>query len=107
MNIEKALNYVSLIMKFFDSVAEVVGWIKIMIALLAVGVVLGWITYYNVPNTFGMILGIFIALIGLLSGLYFANKAWRSKHGTVFTATRHMHSPDVDKQGKKELKRKK
>lgn len=91
-------------MKFFDTIAEVIGWIKIVIAPLAVGVVLGWIIYYNMQNIIGIVIGGMIAALGLVLGIYLANKAWKSKEGTVFTATRHMHSPDLDEKSTEEYK---
>lgn len=93
-------------MKIFETIAEVVGWIKIVIAPLALGALIGWLIYYNKPDTIGIILGIVFSAIGLGLGIYWATKAWKGK-GTVFVATRHMHSPDLDKKETQEQESKK
>lgn len=93
-------------MKIFETTAEVIGWIKIVLAPLGIGLALGWIIYYNIPNIWGIIVGIFTAVLGLGLGIYWATKAWKGK-GTVFVATRHMHSPDLDKQDREETDTKK
>ena len=83
-------------MKTFESISEIIGWLKIVISLSVVGIALGWIVYYNFPDTFGIIIGSILVILGLGLGIYFATKSLKGK-GTAWTATRHSHSPDLDK----------
>ncbi|MBT2622618.1 hypothetical protein [Chryseobacterium sp. ISL-6] len=82
--------------KLFEYITEIVGWIQIFISPLIVGCVIGYIAYYFIQNTLGIIIGVSIGLVGFISGIILANRSWK-KGGTVKFLSRVISTPDIDK----------
>jgi hypothetical protein len=74
---------------------EIINWIKIVLSPTMLGVFLGYIIYYNYPTKYGLIGGISLSSLGLLIGIVWATKIWKSK-GTSFFMSRVEASPDID-----------
>jgi uncharacterized protein YqgC (DUF456 family) len=70
-------------MKFFEWVTEAFGWCRIVISPLLIGGLIGAFIYLSSKNTLGFLLGLSHTLAGLWIGIRWANRAWKSKVGTV------------------------
>lgn len=83
--------------KIFELITELIGWLEIMISPTLIGVIIGIIVYLNFPNTTGKVIGISIGILGLLIGVIWATKIFKSKKGTVWFMSRIMATPELDK----------
>lgn len=83
--------------KIFEFITELIGWIQIVFSPLLIGIVIGGIVYINKPNKGGIIIGISIAIIGLVIGIIFATRVWRKK-GTISFLSQISSTPELDKQ---------
>lgn len=91
--------------KIFEIITEIVGWIQIMLSPTLLGILFGFGIYYYFPNQIGMILGILSAIIGLIIGIIWATKKYKTT-GTIEFLSRISSTPDLNKmienQNKKE-----
>jgi hypothetical protein len=85
------------IFRTFEFLTEAVGWLQIVASPFLLGLILGAIIYFTNPNTMRLIIGIVVALAGLLSGILLANKQWKG-NGTISFMSRIMATPELDKQ---------
>jgi hypothetical protein len=74
---------------------EIINWFKIVLSPTILGVILGYIIYYNFPTNYGLVASIALSSLGLILGILWANKIWKSK-GTSFFMSRVEASPDID-----------
>ena len=74
---------------------EIINWLKIVLSPTLLGVILGYIIYYNFPTHYGLVASISLSGLGLILGILWANKIWKSK-GTSFFMSRVEASPDID-----------
>ena len=81
--------------KFFELFTEIIGWIKIALSPTLLGIFLGFITYYYLPNLMGLILWILISISGLIIGIIWATKKFKTT-GTVHFLSRVMATPELD-----------
>jgi len=82
-------------MALFDYFTEIVGWLQIVASPLLLGLITGTCVYLSSPTTLRLIIGIGIALIGLMIGIVFATSVWK-KQGTMHFVSRVMASPELD-----------
>lgn len=82
-------------MSFFDYVFEIIGWLQIVVSPLLLGSIIGLVIYLSNPGTLRLILGISVAILGLITGIIIATKAWKKK-GTMHFVSRIMASPELD-----------
>jgi hypothetical protein len=82
--------------RFFELVTESLGWLQIAASPLLIGIALGAIIYFSGPNTLRLIVGIVIAIAGLMVGIVWANKQLKGR-GTVWFMSRIMATPELDK----------
>ena len=80
---------------FFDYVTEVIGWLQIVFSPLLLAGILGFFIYTSNPSTTRLILGIGVAIIGLVLGIILATRIWR-KRGTINFISRVSASPELD-----------
>ncbi len=59
------------------------NWIRIMLSPTIVGGFIGFMVYVSFPNSIGLILGILFLSAGLILGVIWATKVWKSKGGTT------------------------
>jgi len=71
------------IFKVLEFITEVFGWLQIVVSPLLIGLGIGAIIYFPNPSITRLIIGIIVACIGLVIGVYWATKKWKGK-GTVF-----------------------
>lgn len=84
--------------RFLDFVAwciEFANWIRIILSPFFVSIIVGGIVYLNIPDWNGVIFALVISLIGLIIGIIWATRIWKSEGTTHFVA-RVYASPDID-----------
>jgi uncharacterized membrane protein len=82
-------------MKIFETIVEVLNWLKIVASPFLIGIVLGVIFYIYKPDLVGIIFGSLIALLGLVVGIYLATKISKEIGATEFNSKINS-SPDLD-----------
>ena len=81
--------------KTFEIITEIVGWIQIVLSPTLIGIAFGLGIYYNFPNDIGMICGILIVVIGLIIGIIWATKKFKTT-GTIHFLSRISATPELD-----------
>ncbi len=84
------------IFKVFEFITEVFGWLQIVISPLLIGLGIGAIIYFLNPSHTRLIIGVIVACIWLVIGIYWATKKWKGK-GTIFFLSRISATPELDK----------
>jgi disulfide bond formation protein DsbB len=82
--------------KIIKLTTESIGWIKIALSPIIIGLIVGAIVYFLKQNTTTLVLGIVISLLGLIIGVVWANKHWKGK-GTVTFVSRINAMPELEK----------
>lgn len=81
--------------KVLEWIMEAIGWLRIVISPLFIGLVVGAIVYGSNPSYITLVIGISIALIGLIIGVMWATKVWKTK-GTMMFLSRISGAPELD-----------
>lgn len=81
--------------KFFELITESIGWLQIVASPFLIGIIIGALIYFPNPSLITLILGIIVAILGLILGISWATKAWKGK-GTIWLTSRIMASPELD-----------
>lgn len=88
---------------FFDTLAEVIGWIKIAISPLLIGMAIGAGVYLYSPTPVGIIIGKYCIAIGLIAGILWATHIWHTVGTTLFWgrlfSTSESHSKKTNRRG--------
>ena len=82
--------------KIFELITEIVGWILIALSPTLLGIAFGLGIYYNFPNTIGMIIGIFVAVVGIIIGMIWATKKFKTT-GTIHFLSRVSATQELDR----------
>lgn len=83
--------------KIFEYIIEALGWLRIVASPLLIGLAIGAVIYFPYPTTTRLVIGILFAAIGLIVGVLWATKIWRTKAGTEAFLSRIMSTPELDK----------
>ena len=83
-------------MRILRLIPEIIGWLQIAASPLVAGLIIGTIIYLAKTDTIGLIIGIIIALTGLVVGVVWATKVWR-REGTVNFMSRLLGTPELDR----------
>jgi hypothetical protein len=83
-------------MKIGKWITSIIAWLQIVASPLLIGIVIGFIIYYNVPGKTGLVLAVVISTTGLIIGVIWACRVWK-KRGTVEFILEISSSPDFDK----------
>jgi membrane associated rhomboid family serine protease len=81
--------------KLLERFTSFIAWLQIVFFPLFVGAIAGLIAYNYFPGILGLVIGIGLAVAGLIAGLLLARWAKR-KHGTVNFISRVSASPELD-----------
>ena len=84
------------IFRVFEFFTETIGWLQIVVSPLLIGLVIGGLIYFTDPNTTRLMIGIIVALAGLIIGIIWATKQWKGK-GTIWFMSRIIATPELDK----------
>jgi hypothetical protein len=83
------------VFRIFELITESIGWLQIVASPLLIGLIIGAIIYFPNPNITRLVLGIIIAILGLVIGIIWATKQWKGK-GTIRFMSRVMATPELD-----------
>lgn len=83
--------------KFLETLFEVIGWIRIALSPIIIGLGIGAIIYYSNPSNGRLLLGIIISLAGIVTGVVWATRIYKSKTGTINFISRTIATPELDK----------
>jgi hypothetical protein len=83
--------------KFLERISEIIGWIGIAISPTLIGILSGIFIYYSNPGRERLILSISVGTVGLIIGIIWATKVYKSKNGTVWFLSRISATPELDK----------
>jgi hypothetical protein len=86
---------------WFENFADIIGWLQIVVSPLLIGLVIGAIIYFMNPTPPGLVIGISVAIIGLIIGVIWATKVWK-KQGTSHFISRIMATPELDPKEEKD-----
>jgi len=81
--------------RIFELFTESIGYLRIVLTPLMIGLVIGAVVYFTDPTTIRLILAIAIAILGLVIGIIWANKHWKG-NGTMRFISRINATPDLD-----------
>jgi len=81
--------------KIFEIITEIVGWILITLSPTLLGIAFGLGIYSYLPNSTGMTLGILVAVTGLIIGMVWATRKFRTT-GTIHFLSRISATPELD-----------
>ena len=90
--------------KIFEIITEIVGWIQIVLSPTLIGIAFGFGIYLNFPNLTGTIIGILIAVIGLIIGIVLATKKFKTT-GTIDFLSRISATPELDNVEKSQIEK--
>lgn len=79
----------------FGRFIEIIGWLQIVASPFLAASIVGAIIYFSKPNPARLIIAIAIVLFGLITGIVWATKIWRTKRTTHFMSG-IMATPDLD-----------
>lgn len=83
------------IFRIFELIAESIGWLQIVASPLLIGLIMGAFIYFPNPTVTRLVLGITVAILGLVIGIIWATKQWKGK-GTIRFMSRIMATPELD-----------
>ncbi len=86
--------------KFFELIVELIGWLKIFISPTLLGAIIGLLIIENLNSKLGIYLGITIFISGILIGIIWATRIFKSKKGTHEFLSRTMATPELDEKVK-------
>lgn len=83
-----------------DKLIEIIYGVRIFLSPALIGLILGLLVYLYFKNSVGIVLGIVLLISGIIIGLIWANKIYKSKNGTAWYMSRTMATPELDKEKK-------
>lgn len=90
--------------KRFDQTVEIIAWLQIVASPLLISCLISAFIYFGNPNEINLIFSIAIIILGLIVGILWANKIWKTK-GTSWYISQVSATPDIDEiNNKKEEK---
>ncbi len=81
--------------RIFEYFTEVIGWIRIVLSPFLIGLALGALVYFPAPSETRLVIGIVLVSVGLLVGILWATRIWKST-GTIWFLSRLMATPELD-----------
>ena len=81
--------------KVLEFLTEAIGWLQIVASPLLIGLGIGALVYFSNPTELRMIIGISVAVLGLIIGIVWATRVWK-KYGTVRFLSRIIATPELD-----------
>lgn len=83
------------IIKVFENITEAIGWLQIVVSPTLICGGIGAFIYFRNPTLTNLIIAICISFVGIVGGILYANKIWKTK-GTVWFMSRVNASPELD-----------
>lgn len=79
----------------FDYLAELIGWLQIVVSPLIAGLAIAALVYFPNPTGTRLVVAVLVIAIGLIIGIVFASRVWKKK-GTIHFISRINASPELD-----------
>lgn len=89
--------------KVFEYIIEIIGWLQIVASPLLIGSGIGAFIYFRNPTLINLIIGIVVSMLGLIVGIFWATKIWKTK-GTMWFMSRLSATPELDEVNETEKK---
>lgn len=83
--------------RLFEYIIESINWLRIVASPTILGLIVGGVVYLNYQNETGTIIGGIIAIVGLILGIIWATRVWKTIGTTQFFSGINP-PPDLDKQ---------
>ncbi|MBC5863404.1 hypothetical protein [Flavobacterium turcicum] len=90
--------------KVFEYIMEIIAWLQIVASPLLIGLGIAAFIYFPNPTETRMIIALLIAVLGLVTGIVWANRIWKSK-GTMWFVSQISATPDLDNLSRKETEK--
>ena len=74
---------------------EIANWVRIVLSPLLISVFIGGFVVLGLQNTLVIVIGSLITLTGLIIGVIWATRIWKTT-GTTWFMSRLVASPDID-----------
>lgn len=74
---------------------EVIGWLQIVASPLLISCIIGALIYFPNSTQTNLIIAIAIIILGLVVGILWANKIWKTK-GTMWFVSQISATPELD-----------
>lgn len=92
--------------RIFEYIIEIIGWLQIVASPLLIGLGIAAFIYFPNPSESTLIIAIIVAIMGLVVGIIWANRIWKTK-GTMWFVSQISATPDLDNFTKKETEKNK
>jgi hypothetical protein len=92
--------------RVFEYIFEIIGWIQIVASPFIMGLGIAAFIYFPNPTYTRLFFGIIVAVLGLVIGIVWANKIWKTK-GTMWYISQVSATPDLDNLNEKETEKNK
>lgn len=92
--------------RVFEYIMEIIGWLQIVASPLLIGLGIAAFIYFPNPTETRMIIAIIIAVLGLIIGIVWANRIWKTK-GTIWFVSQVSATPELDNLTGKETEKNK
>ena len=83
----------------------IIAWLQIVASPTLFALIISCIIYFSNPTQTNLIIGIAILLLGLIAGIVYANKIWKTK-GTLWFVSQISATPDIDKMNEEKINKK-
>lgn len=70
--------------KILEKIVDIVSWCRIAISPTLIGIIIGIIIILNFKSTSGLIAGTSFSVLGLIIGIIWATRIWKTKGTTNF-----------------------
>ena len=92
--------------RVFEYIMEIIGWLQIVASPLLIGLGIAAFIYFPNPSETRLIIAIIVAVLGLVIGIVWANRIWKTK-GTMWFVSQISATPDLDNFIEKETEKNK
>ena len=73
--------------KDFKNLSKMIEWLQIVVTPTPLCCGIGALIYFPNPSQTNLIIGICIGLIGLIAGIFYANKIWKTKRTVLLVSS--------------------
>ena len=92
--------------RVFEYIMEIIAWFQIVASPLFIGLGISALIYFRNPSKTTLIIAIIVAVLGLVIGIVWANRIWKTK-GTMWFVSQISATSDLDNLTEKEIEKNK
>ncbi|MDP2175637.1 MAG: hypothetical protein Q8K70_06960 [Bacteroidota bacterium] len=82
--------------KLLKFITEAIGWLQIATSPMLIGIFFGALVYYSNPSKTNLIIGISVAILGLIFGMLWAIRISKT-NGSIEFMSKIIATPELDK----------